>query len=174
MGQRKDVSGGAPAPGPADALPQGPADGPPAEPVDLPGPDWGWRLRLRAWREGIRANPATRHAYRWSVALIGLVVVVAGAIMIPFPGPGWLVVFLGVGIWASEFGWAQRLLGFGRRHLDRWVAWLAQQGWTVRGLVAFGCWLIVMAMFWILFRLTGLPTWLPDMAEEALRRYAAL
>ena len=146
----------------------------PDERPDLPGPDWAWRIRLHTWRERVRATPATRAAYRWTVALVGLVIVLVGGILIPFPGPGWLIVFLGVGVWASEFHWAGRLLAFGRRHLDRWVGWLARQGWGVRGLVALGCWLVVMAMFWVLFRVTGVPTWLPDVAEDALRQNAWL
>ena len=129
---------------------------------------------MRTMHHRLRTHPATRGAYRWAVAFVGLIVVVAGAIMIPFPGPGWLVVFLGVGIWASEFHWARRLLTFGRRQLDRWVAWLARQGWTVRGLVALGCWAIVLAMFWVLFRATGVPGWLPDAAEAALHQYGGL
>lgn len=142
--------------------------------VDLPGPDWQWRVRLHAWRERLRSNPATRTAYRWTVAIIGLCIVVLGAILIPFPGPGWLIVFLGIGVWSSEFHWAGRLLTFGRRQFDRWMQWMSRRGWAVRGLVGLGCWLVVLALFWALFRVTGVPAWLPDAAEDALRQYGGL
>lgn len=142
--------------------------------VDLPGPDWAWRVRLHTWRDRLRSNAATRTAYRWSVGLIGLIVVLIGAVLIPLPGPGWLIVFLGVGLWASEFDWAGRLLAFGRRHLDRWLRWMARQGWPVRGLVALACWLVVLAMFWLLFRVAGVPGWLPEVAKDALRQHAGL
>lgn len=48
--------------------------------------------------------------WRAIIAICGGLVVIAGLIMIPFPGPGWLVVFLGLAIWATEFAWAERLL----------------------------------------------------------------
>lgn len=142
--------------------------------VDLPGPDWQWRVRLRAWRERLRANPATRKVYRWVVGGVGLVVVVIGLIMVPFPGPGWLIVFIGVAIWASEFHWARRLLEVGRRLLSRWTDWMLRQGWAVRALVTLASILVVCAMFWVLFKLAGVPAWLPDIAESSLRTYGGL
>ena len=66
------------------------------------------------WRRRIRSNPASHRAYRTVVAVLGLVVVVVGLIAVPAPGPGWLIVFIGVSIWASEFEWAQRLLYWGK------------------------------------------------------------
>ena len=66
------------------------------------------------WRRRIRSNPASHRAYRTVVAVLGPVVVVAGLIAVPAPGPGWLIVFIGVSIWASEFEWAQRLLVLGQ------------------------------------------------------------
>ena len=84
--------------------------------VDAHEDDWAWRRR-------IRANPHTHRIYRILVGVLGLVVVSGGAVMVPFPGPGWLVVFIGVGIWASEFEWAARLLDFGKRTLKAWNAW---------------------------------------------------
>ncbi|MFJ3219387.1 TIGR02611 family protein [Kitasatospora sp. NPDC086801] len=53
----------------------------------------------------------------WQVAifLAGLAVVVLGVIMLPLPGPGWVVIFLGMGVWATEFAWAQLALRWSRR-----------------------------------------------------------
>lgn len=34
----------------------------------------------------------------------------AGVVMLVTPGPGWLVIFLGLGLLAAEFVWAQRLM----------------------------------------------------------------
>lgn len=144
------------------------------EQVDLPGPDWQWRLRLHAWRERIRANPATRQVYRWTVAGIGLVVVIAGLIMVPFPGPGWLVVFIGVAIWASEFHWARRLLAFGRRTLAAWNEWMMRQGWTVRIAVTLACFLVICAAFWVLLKVIGVPGWVPEEARNLLSTYGGL
>ncbi len=142
--------------------------------VDLPGPDWRWRRRLHAWRERLRANAATRKIYRWVVAGVGLVVVIVGLILVPLPGPGWLIVFIGVAIWASEFHWASRLLQVGRRLLSRWTDWMLRQGWVVRALVTLATILVVVAMFWVLFKLVGVPGWLPDIAQSSLRTYGRL
>ncbi len=53
----------------------------------------------------------------WQVAVfaIGLAVVVAGIILLPLPGPGWVVIFGGMAIWATEFVWAQLVLRWTKR-----------------------------------------------------------
>lgn len=90
-----------------------------------------WR-RLRTTLDLIRANPTGRIALKVFVAVAGALVVVIGAALIPLPGPGWLLVIAGLGIWAVEFHWAKRLLGFTRRHVQRWTRWAASRSWPVR------------------------------------------
>jgi uncharacterized protein (TIGR02611 family) len=51
-----------------------------------------------------------RQAKRLIVAVVGLTVVLLGLVMIVTPGPGLLVIVLGLSILAAEFVWAQRLL----------------------------------------------------------------
>lgn len=53
----------------------------------------------------------------WQVGIfvVGLAVVVGGIIMLPLPGPGWLVIFAGMAIWATEFVWAQLVLRWTKR-----------------------------------------------------------
>ncbi|NUK37336.1 TIGR02611 family protein [Streptomyces lunaelactis] len=53
----------------------------------------------------------------WQVAvfIVGLAVVAAGVVMLPLPGPGWLVIFGGMAIWATEFVWAQLVLRWTKR-----------------------------------------------------------
>ena len=46
--------------------------------------DWEWRRR-------IRSNPHSHRVYRTVVGILGTVVMVAGLVMVPFPGPGWPV-----------------------------------------------------------------------------------
>jgi uncharacterized protein (TIGR02611 family) len=62
-----------------------------------------------------------------AVAVVGLAVVLLGLFLIPFPGPGWLVVFVGLGILATEFAWAERLLDYARARLRAWTGWLRRQ-----------------------------------------------
>ncbi|HEX6968637.1 MAG TPA: TIGR02611 family protein [Micromonosporaceae bacterium] len=97
-----------------------------------------WR-RLRVALDLIRANPTGRVALKTSVAIAGTIVVAIGAMLIPLPGPGWLLVIAGLGIWAIEFHWARRLLNFTRRKVHVWTQWVGRQTWPVRiGLGAVG------------------------------------
>jgi uncharacterized protein (TIGR02611 family) len=98
--------------------------------------------------------------YRVLVGVIGAVVTVGGLVAVPLPGPGWLIVFVGLAILASEFTWAQRLLDFGRDRLRAWTHWLMRQRVWVRVLVAaltagFVCCVVVGLILW-----QGLPAWI--------------
>ena len=44
------------------------------------------------------------------IAVIGATVLLIGVAMLVLPGPGWVVIFIGLAILATEFVWAQRLL----------------------------------------------------------------
>ncbi len=78
------------------------------------------------------ALPGGRLTFRLLVALVGLVFVLGGLLLVPLPGPGWLVVLAGVAVWAVEFTWAQRLLRYGRTQLRRWNTWIRRQRLLVR------------------------------------------
>ena len=84
-------------------------------------------LEKPRWRDRI---PTGRVALKIAVAVAGLLVVAVGALLIPLPGPGWLIVLGGLGIWAIEFSWARRLLGFTRRNLRLWTRWVTRQSWA--------------------------------------------
>jgi uncharacterized protein (TIGR02611 family) len=88
------------------------------------------------FRARIKRNPALALAYRIGVGVVGAAVALLGLALVPLPGPGWLVVFLGLGILATEFAWAERLLDFGRRTLRSWLRWLGRQHLAVRVLVS--------------------------------------
>jgi uncharacterized protein (TIGR02611 family) len=47
---------------------------------------------------------------RFFKILGGFTLLVVGAIMVFTPGPGWLVMFLGLTLLAAEFVWARRLM----------------------------------------------------------------
>jgi uncharacterized protein (TIGR02611 family) len=40
----------------------------------------------------------------------GFTLLLAGGVMLVTPGPGWLVILLGLGLLAAEFVWARRLM----------------------------------------------------------------
>jgi uncharacterized protein (TIGR02611 family) len=54
---------------------------------------------------------ATLHqARRIVVLLLGVTLILFGAVLLVTPGPGWLVILAGLAVLAFEFVWAQRLL----------------------------------------------------------------
>jgi uncharacterized protein (TIGR02611 family) len=77
-------------------------------------------------------------------------VLAAGIIAIPYPGPGWLIVFGGLAILASEFTWARRVLHFARGKYDAWTAWLSRQSLLVRIAVLAATGLVVLATLYLL------------------------
>ncbi|OUD03487.1 TIGR02611 family protein [Streptomyces swartbergensis] len=65
--------------------------------------------------EFIKARRLLHVSWQVGVFIIGLAVVVTGIIMLPLPGPGWVVIFGGMAIWATEFVWAQLVLRWTKR-----------------------------------------------------------
>jgi uncharacterized protein (TIGR02611 family) len=63
----------------------------------------------------IKASRPLHVSWQVGVFLVGLGVVAGGVIMLPLPGPGWLVIFGGLAIWATEFVWAQLVLRWTKR-----------------------------------------------------------
>lgn len=51
--------------------------------------------------------------------LLGFVIVVIGIVLLPLPGPGWVVIASGLSILAKDVAWADRLLQKVRRRLPR-------------------------------------------------------
>jgi len=49
----------------------------------------------------------------------GFTLLLIGVVMIVTPGPGWLVILLGLGLLAAEFVWARRLMDRIKRESDR-------------------------------------------------------
>ena len=81
------------------------------------------------WRQAIQRRPWLNTVYKIVVTLLGATIVVVGLILVPLPGPGWLIVFVGLTLLGSEYHWARRLLGWLRamltRFWERWNTWRA-------------------------------------------------
>ncbi|WP_448810564.1 TIGR02611 family protein [Agromyces bauzanensis] len=86
-------------------------------------PDRPIRRMLRGIRRWIDRHPRLRLAYRLGVGVLGGIIAIAGLALVPLPGPGWLVVFLGLAILGTEFAWAKRLAALTKRQLARFWAW---------------------------------------------------
>ena len=65
---------------------------------------------IKRFRAKAKTTAAGEMAWRIGVAILGGTITVLGAIFLITPGPGWLVIFAGLGILASEFAWADRAL----------------------------------------------------------------
>ena len=56
-----------------------------------------------------------RNSKRAGITLAGFVLVIGGIILLPLPGPGWLVIFAGLAVLATEYVWAERALDNAKR-----------------------------------------------------------
>jgi uncharacterized protein (TIGR02611 family) len=110
--------------------------------------------RVNGVRSWFYARPGGAQIWRVGIALSGLVVIIVGIVLLAAPGPGWLIIFVGLGIWATEFAWARSLLRSVRRTVERWTAWLRRQprwlavlagavGLIIIGAVALEAWVLV-------------------------------
>ena len=135
--------------------------------LDAQDDDW-------AWRRKIRAKHATARLYRLAIGVVGLIIVVSGLLLVPLPGPGWIIVFAGLALWGSEFEWAQRLLDWVKTKVREWNDWVRARPLWVQGLAALATFAAILAIFWLLFRISGVPAFLPDAAEGWLRTVVGL
>lgn len=90
---------------------------------------------IRTWLEGVRSTRTGALTLKIVIGVIGSVMVIGGLIMVPFPGPGWLVVFAGLAVLATEFHWAHKVLEFGKRILHSWTEWYKRQGLIIKVVV---------------------------------------
>ncbi len=76
----------------------------------------------RGWRERMGTHPATRHPYRITVFVVGLLCIAGGLALAVLPGPLTIPpVLLGLWIWSWEFAFAQRFFdAFKRRAEEAW------------------------------------------------------
>lgn len=101
-----------------------------------------------------------RKARRIAVAIIGGIVLIVGIIAIPYPGPGWLIVFSGLAILATEFVWAQKVLAYAKKRYDAWTAWLKRQPLVIRLLILLSTGLVVVVTLWLLNAFGMINRWL--------------
>ena len=130
--------------------------------VDAAKDDWEWRRRLRA-------NPATAKIYRVAVFIVGLAIVVLGLLLVPFPGPGWLIVIAGLAVWATEFEKAQRVLEFVKKNLRIWEEWVRRQSLFVKGIVLIVGIAFIATVLWLTFHFSGIPGFFPDSLTNWMR-----
>ena len=74
------------------------------------------RRALGALRKRREKHVERSRAYRAGFATVGFVIVALGLLLIPLPGPGLVVLAVGLAMLALEFRWAERML---ERCVDR-------------------------------------------------------
>lgn len=109
----------------------------------------GFTRRWARWRDRLRERRGLDLGYRISVGVVGLLVLAVGIVAIPYPGPGWAIVFVGLAILATEFEWAKKLLGYARVRYDAAMAWFKRQGLWVQVLGAVFTAAIVLGTLWL-------------------------
>jgi uncharacterized protein (TIGR02611 family) len=119
------------------------------------------RVARSRWRKRIAVRRSVDHTYRVVVGIVGSVIVALGLATIPLPGPGWLTVIAGLFVLATEFLWAERLLEFTKRHVQRWTDWLKRRPVWVRMLVAAATAAFVYGVLVVGLHVMGIPDWMP-------------
>ena len=88
-----------------------PVADPAAPPVDTTTPPATTADSTRGWHSPVEwMRWIGRNAKRIAVFIAGCTVLLAGLAMLVLPGPGFLVIILGLAILATEFAWAERAL----------------------------------------------------------------
>ncbi|MEO3813541.1 TIGR02611 family protein [Sphaerisporangium sp. B11E5] len=130
------------------------------------------REGFTGWLDAVRATRTGRLTFRVVVGVLGATLVIGGLVLVPLPGPGWLIVFAGLAVLATEFAWAHRLLEFAKRTLSAWTDWLLRQNWAVRILVAGVTFAFATVLVWFMLKLS-LGVDLLQMAQTFLARTRA-
>ncbi|MGH2629064.1 MAG: PGPGW domain-containing protein [Actinomycetota bacterium] len=60
-----------------------------------------------------------RNSKRVAVTIAGFAVLLAGVALLVLPGPGWLLIFIGLGILSTEYVWARRMLMAAKRKAEQ-------------------------------------------------------
>ncbi|AWZ06274.1 MULTISPECIES: TIGR02611 family protein [unclassified Streptomyces] len=68
--------------------------------------------------EFIKARRGLHLSWQVGVFVVGLAVIGAGIAMLVLPGPGWVAIFAGLAIWATEFAWAHFVLRWTKRKVS--------------------------------------------------------
>lgn len=77
---------------------------------EIKGSEGGWlHRRMERLRAFMGRHLILLMLYRSLVIGLGGICVILGIIMLVAPGPGWLFIFMGMGLWGTEFHWAHRL-----------------------------------------------------------------
>jgi uncharacterized protein (TIGR02611 family) len=90
-------------------------------------------MRIRTW---IKKSKAGRFFWRAVIGIVGGTITVLGAIALVGPGPGILIVIAGLGILATEFAWAARVMVHTRTYAQKAADKVGIPKWVQLALIA--------------------------------------
>lgn len=67
----------------------------------------------------MRTNKSLLQAKKLAIGVIGATILIIGLAMLVMPGPGFVVIIVGLGILATEFVWASQLLEKAKNHYEK-------------------------------------------------------
>jgi uncharacterized protein (TIGR02611 family) len=122
-----------------------------SDPIDGPASDQrrvrrndveAWRAAARAAEEATGRRERTRDEakrniiIRLVIIVAGFVVLLAGLVALVLPGPGLLLIIVGLGILAQELAWAERMLEYAKKkakldELKKQPAWIRVAVWVL-------------------------------------------
>ncbi len=73
-----------------------------------------------------------------------------GLVLVPYPGPGWLVVFGGLAILATEFEFASKVLEYAKTKYDTWLGWIKRQNIFIQLLALAATGIVVLLTVWLI------------------------
>lgn len=94
------------------------------------------------------------------IGFLGWAILLAGIVLIPFPGPGWAVVFVGFSILASEFDWAKEAKEWAENMYKAWRVWFIRQSIYIRILFSLLTFASAAILVWLVNGYGVLNTWL--------------
>jgi len=92
-------------------------------------------MKIRTW---FKKTVIGRLVWRIIIGVIGGSVTVAGAIALVGPGPGILIVLAGLGILATEFAWAARVMVHTRTYAQKAADKAGIPKWAQLAMIAVG------------------------------------
>jgi uncharacterized protein (TIGR02611 family) len=105
-------------------------------------------------------NHLLRHGKKAGTAVVGGLVILVGFILIPYPGPGWLVVFAGLAILSTEFTFAAKALAWLKVRYERWQEWMKVQPMFIQLLFLAFTGLVILVTIYLLNTFGLINDWL--------------
>ena len=102
----------------------------------------------------------TRSTKRILIGLAGWAVILVGIVLIPFPGPGWVIVFIGFSILASEFDWAKEAKEWVHDTYEKWRKWYFSQSFLIQFCFSILSFATAVLIVWLVNGYGFLNTWL--------------